>query len=731
MDLSIYKAKPDKSIREHTDEVLKNLETMQMLGYIKEHHIYKLMMITCEYHDYGKANREFQKRINTNSKFDERKEIAHNVLSLCFIDKKEFEDTEDYYKVGFAVLNHHDYCKNIEILQNSECQVLINDLLKDFGLECVSRRVSVDVHKKAEDKDTILIKGFLHKCDYSASAGIPVEHINDFLDDGLEHHREVWKEKDSNADWNELQQYCRANTDKNIVVNAQTGMGKTEAGLLWIGNNKGFFILPLRTAINSIYDRVKTKILSNCRIESKLALLHSDSLSYYRNNSDDKEMDIIDYHTKSRQLSIPLSISTLDQLFDFVFKYQGYELKLATLSYSKIVIDEIQMYGADLLAYLIYGIKAVNKFGGKIAILTATLAPFVKDLLREGKDGIEFEDKIFINDMERHNIKVYNSKIDSGVIYKKYLEIEEKHISNKILVVCNTVKRAQQIYKELEKKEITNTNILHSKFIKCERNEKEKEIIEFGETEHEGSCIWIATQIVEASLDIDFDYLFTELSDINGLFQRIGRCNRKGVKAVEQPNCFVFSEIDKNLLTNGDKGFIDKDMYELSHEALKDVNGVLTEKKKIEIINKYLTTERLTKSDYLRKYRKYYKYIEELTPYEIEKRDIMFRNIIAYDVIPNPVYITHKDELDENLDCLSKATNKLDKFKLIEGIRKYTVQVGRYDIYRGKKSAVVKSIKLGKYETINIIDCKYDKLGFRRVTNDEIKGIEPSYDNFL
>jgi CRISPR-associated endonuclease/helicase Cas3 len=51
------------------------------------------------------------------------------------------------------------------------------------------------------------------------------------------------------------------NRGENVIAVAQTGMGKTEAGLLWIGNNKGFFTLPLKTAINAIYDRVRRDIV--------------------------------------------------------------------------------------------------------------------------------------------------------------------------------------------------------------------------------------------------------------------------------------------------------------------------------------------------------------------------------------------------------------------------------------------------------------------------------------
>jgi len=734
MDLSIYDAKPDISIRQHTDDLLRNLEILRNLDYIKSEHIYELTKKACEYHDYGKANREFQKRIKLNYKFNENEEIAHNVLSLCFIDINQFENIEDYYKVSFAVLNHHDYCDNIKVIQNKDYKDLINNLLSDFGLQRVTRRISNSVHSVIENKDTILIKGLLHKCDYSASGGIPVEYENNFLNEGLEHLMTGWKADKSSADWNELQKFCKANTDKNIVVNAQTGMGKTEAGLLWIGNNKGFFILPLRTAINSIYDRVKTDILNNDNIKEKLALLHSDALSYYNNDKTNipREMDIIDYYNKSRQLSIPLSISTLDQLFDFVFKYPGYELKLATLSYSKIVIDEIQMYGADLLAYLIYGIKMINKLGGKVAILTATLAPFIKDELRKdrfGLGGIEFEEKTFIDDdKQRHNIKVYNSQIDSEIIYNKYLKNEEQNASNKILVVCNTVKKAQQIYTELSQKQGVNINILHGKFIKCDRSAKEKEILEFGRTEVKGSCIWVATQIVEASLDIDFDYLFTELSDINGLFQRLGRCNRKGKKSAEQANCFVFSEIESGLLTSGtsnDKGFIDKKIYELSKEAISSFDGVLTEKEKVDIINKYLTTENLNGSDYMAKYRNYLKSINSLAPYEIDKADVRFRNIISYDVIPNCVYQKHKDEIDENSRQLLKSTtSKEEKIKLREDIKKYVVSVGQYDIYYGNKSANAKCIQLSKYEFIKVLNCHYDTLGFAKLSSEEIKELD-------
>lgn len=47
-------------------------------------------------------------------------------------------------------------------------------------------------------------------------------------------------EKKKDSCWNELQEFCIENREENIIALAPTGMGKTEAGLLWIGNHKGF-----------------------------------------------------------------------------------------------------------------------------------------------------------------------------------------------------------------------------------------------------------------------------------------------------------------------------------------------------------------------------------------------------------------------------------------------------------------------------------------------------------
>ena len=760
------KAKPNKSIIEHTNDLLDVLEILWNLGYIKEERIYELIQKACIYHDIGKINKEFQKRVkNKGIKFDENKEVAHNVLSLYFIDESKFNNKEDYLIVSNAVVNHHDYCDiGLAIREKSD---IIENLLEGLDHKKVKKVIPAKIASISQDIDAIKIKGYLHKCDYSASSGYTAEYENNFLEKSLENVLNKWKLDNQDASWNELQQYCIENKNENIIAIAQTGMGKTEAGLLWISDNKGFFILPIRTAINAIYDRTKKYISSyGGNLEEQLGLLHSSSLEYLLSQSEDDKYDdkdeyidkkedkeIIEYEKIAKQLSLPINVSTIDQLFDFVYKYPAYELKLTTLSYSKIVIDEIQMYGPDLLAYLVYGLERIVEQGGKVAILTATLPPFVKELLSK---SIKFKIKEdgFTDNSKRHNLKILDKRIDSNDICDKYMENEKLNKSNKILVVCNSITQAQNLYEEIS--DILgnkNLHILHSKFIKCERLSKESEIIEFGKTYKDNksneldkqSGIWISTSIVEASLDIDFDYLFTELQDLNSLFQRLGRCNRKGKKDSSENNCYIYTQIDERSFINGNRGYIDKDIFELSKEAISLWEGQISEKEKIELINKYFTMDKIKNSNYITQYKHTYNFIKNLTPDTFKSDEVKLRNILSKDIIPSPIYHEYNGdikELEEKLKdkSLNSPENKGEKIKLQNKLKKYTVSVHPNHItnyYRALKNGLATrydNVRVSDYEYIPVIECEYTELGYRQkkfVNQDNINTNISNIDDFI
>lgn len=118
---------------------------------------------------------------------------------------------------------------------------------------------------------------------------------------------------------------------------------------------------------------------------------------------------------------------------------------------------------------------------------------------------------------------------DSGYAAAVAGLVEENHQPGaKTLVVVNTVKRAQQIYRQLEKRlKGPQLTLLHSRFRPFERQAKIEELrAEIG-PESEGQVI-VATQVVEAGVDISARLLITELAPWSSMVQRFGRCNRYG-----------------------------------------------------------------------------------------------------------------------------------------------------------------------------------------------------------
>jgi len=700
MNLENYLAKPTESIFTHNNNLHNCVKILKDLGYLKDKDIEELLNICIDCHDLGKVNEEFQKRVLNHSKFNEEKEVYHNILSIFFIDSNLFELKEDYYRCLHIVLNHHSYCNPYVVMKNQ--MQLIQDLLKDFDTFQISAKTKFRMKEYISDDKAIITKGFLHKCDYAASAHLQVEYENDFLEDSLKKFKD-----ENNFKWNELQEFSEKNRDKNILTVGQTGMGKTEASLLWCGNHKLFFFLPLQTTNNVIYKRICNLIDDN--IDNKVGLLHSNNLEIY---SEDVNSNILEHYKLSKQFSLPVSVSTIDQLFDFVFRYKGYELKLTTLSYSKIVVDEIQMYSPELLADLIFGLEMIVRFGGKLCITTATLSPFVHDLLTK---DIDFDCGTFINDSIRHNVKIYKEELNTDKI-KEYYEIHKNDDSCKILIVVNTVKKSQELYHQLKENNIENVHLLHSKFNKNDRLNKEHQIIEDGKTEVQTRCIWISTQIVEASLDIDFDVLFTELSDINGLFQRFGRCNRKGKKSTEDYNCFVFTEINKKIIGK----VVDETIYNLSKNSIEKIDGELSEKDKLEIIDKNFTTEKMKDSEYYRKYQRQYRKLQNLTDYDTEKNEVDLREIHSYTVLPINLYEQNEEEIENILNQLdSKDFNMIDRMKLENQLKNLCVSVVDYEQKNVYKN-LIKEICLNKYEKIYVIDCDYDnEVGFSWKKNEE------------
>ena len=792
--LKKYKAKPNRNIFEHNLDLKKQKNILINLGYLNDKKKILLLNSAIDYHDVGKINFKFQKRIEENIKkmngekydskylkFDKENEIEHNIISAFLINSEDFNSEDDYLSVLYSVIFHHRYSDaistiNFKIFQNLD-KLLKSNLPKEIITyeDCVPPDLS---YQDLNTLENIKLLGLLMKCDHSASGGYEIEYPNDFLEVALNELLNEFKEKDKSADWNDMQKFCKENSDKNIIAIADTGMGKTEGGFLWGGNNKIFFVLPLRTAINAMYKRFNEVIIKGENKEERVGLLHSNSLEYYLNNkkelviddNDEKEMDILEYNKRGKHLSLPVTICTPDQIFNFILKYKGYESKLATLSYSKIILDEMQMYDANLLAAVIFGITKIIEMGGKIAIVTATFPPIIeyflnKYLMKDNQNVIKdldnpeetIEKPLFIkkkftnNEKIRHNILLIDDEIGIEQILWKFKENRKnKRSSNKILVICNTIKKAQEIYLKLkESPDLENKiNMLHSNFIREDRESKEKEILDFGRTDFNGEGIWISTSLVEASLDIDFDYLFTELQDLNSLFQRFGRCNRKGKKSINEANCFIYLKIEGKYLKEKDSryGFIDKDIYENSKKGLenyckvvskneldnskdyselfKNYSKQINEGDKIKLIEENLSFENLKDSPFVDEFEKAYdKYQRVLNSDKNSQDALKLRDIQSVTVIPYNIYEENEENIkelikkieDKNLGLEERQKAKTELLKKTLSIQYYQLTKYISEILKGKADAnKYKSESINKFEKITIMEADYNKeLGFR------------------
>lgn len=702
-----------ETLIEHTNNLLDEFNLLkETYPQIFNDGDWKLLQFACTYHDLGKINQRFQQKILANKSYDEL-EIPHGLLSITMIPFRELRKKYGFNRkqlrvLAYAIAWHHerDFSKISEQHYQDEITAMIPEE-ENFDVSALNIKVPLQKPKMVSERYYTLgnrwfindgmastkeeqaenhyyfrlfvkVKGLLNRIDYAASGHYQIEsspRVN--LSQNI---LEKWQEKDSSADWNELQKWTYNHRDKNIVVIGQTGEGKTEGALRWLDNEKAFYVLPLKSAINSIYNRIADTVFAGdlTQINNSLALLHSDMMAQVLEN--EKDADYEDFErlvNEERQWSKQLSIATLDQIFPFIYHYKGYEPSLATLSYSKVVIDEIQMYTPDLLAYIMYGLKQIQEYGGKFEIMTATLAPFIVDLMKD--IGLNFvqPDHPFLDSKinHRHKVKVVHADLTSDDI----LELDQ---NKKTLIVCNTVNKAMELYHDLDANGV-NVHLIHSRFIRRDRDAKEKEISAFGETDNHEAGIWIGTQVVEASLDIDFDLLITELSELNGLFQRMGRCYRRRNYEGEKPNVYVFDG-GKNAphgIRRGEKSVVDWQMFEISKNAIANINGYLSEQDKLDLINENYTSAKI--ANFVNKVKDDITYLHDTENVRPNKSRIKesFRNIQNIDVIPEEVYLKNKSKIDSNLNILKNRKNISDKKKVIEArenLKDWLVSVPSY-----------------------------------------------------
>ena len=707
-----------KTLKEHHEDIVTCAEMffLEYGQYFTEKEK-KLVVEACRIHDLGKVNLVFQAMIcpKLAEKFhiDVRKtsQIPHGFLSAVTISLDEFDDLselfsdKDFGPFITAVYYHHDredhynspairkyaekyYMKQIEEYLNRKIRKLNCSNLDDLLF-----RNNVYTGKYIPDsnawKEYLLIKGLLNKFDYTVSAGY--ENAESAID---LHEKKLVKNIEKFLNGKELrpaQKFMRMNRDKNLIVIAPTGSGKTEASLLWMNGEKSFYTLPLKVSSNAIYLRIK----ENYEYKD-VALLHSDAMAVYLREYNGNE-DIGEKYERSKMLSQPLTVCTVDQLFRFVYRALGTEIFAATLKYSKLVLDEIQAYEPRVIATIIYGLKMIQEMGGKFAIITATFPPVLKYFMEqyglvEGKQYIfkDFTGKEYqVEKYPRHKVEIRHSEMNLD-------EIRLRGKNRKVLVICNTVSKAQKLYKKLEGE---NVWLLHSKYIRRDRAFLERKIMGFSESGESG--IWITTQIVEASLDIDFDILYTEMCTADSLLQRMGRCNRKGRYCPNEANIVVFD--NRNGVSEGKRRSVYEDkLYDRSLELLSKYEHILfSEDKKTAYMNEVYSVDGVKETIYFENIQKDLKLFSEIHPTEYSADEAEVRDIRSVTIVPENVYVENQNLFEYGVEFLKKPNMSREARSLIKSkLENLTLSLNLYQ----KFPAEVDRTTIGLSESRKITD---------------------------
>ena len=593
-----------------------------------------------------------------------------------------------------------------------------------------------EINNENPDYEFLVFLGALRRCDYSASGDFNIELIdatlNDVfskIDESIEEKRKVW---DSDWQWELL---SKVKNDSLVLV-APTGSGKTEFALLWGRKilNKFIYTVPLRVALNDLYLRFKEYMGDN--FSDKLGLLHSTAfIEYLKEEREGGELDVGSKVNSSSILAHPVTLATPDQIFLASLHYYGSDKVISIYPYSAFVLDEIQSYTPEMAAIIIKTLKIIENLGGKILVMTATLPPYYRPFFSGEKfDLSDFKDKhkilekfklnVEICDTEKIKQKVKNYELkrhriqvveDYLVRYKETNESENKNkkanknktknttedensgigievnkaklislideIRSKgkrsIFVILNNVSKAISVYEELKKLNEASVVLLHSRLLEIE---KERRIKEINEKVGKEDIIVVSTQIVEASVNLDFDAMITEISPIDSQIQRWGRVyrNKKNDYNDEQPNIYVFlGEKDENERIKFDRGTlaiyggeIGKNVLEKTAEELIKRNGNLMnyedERKLIEdVFNSKVDGKELWKY-YLEEILKTLDFLNYFYAEKKSQAQRIFREVAGFQVVvPNVMDLENNDSLEKIFEII-KSENKDTSWKEIE-----------------------------------------------------------------
>lgn len=370
------------------------------------------------------------------------------------------------------------------------------------------------------------------------------------------------------ATFNPMQQWALSPpicSGKNIIIcEVPMGAGKTEfaemiaADLISKQQVDGMiFALPTQGSANQIHTRLDEDISKPifelpCNLGHSNAKWEKSAMTESGRFGNESQRELIEwiFHNNKRCFLAPISVVTVDQLELAVLNCKHSFLRAAAISRHLVVIDEVHAYDAYMSELIDRLLGFLGKMQTPVVLLSATLPSHTRERLFHAYWGslISIKNTSYPriswateNDTQVNSIHLERQTAPIEAVEISFVkgdaflnEVISQAQDHCVCIICNSVLSALDRYQKLL--DITHEssniaiNLFHSRYVRKHRQDKEVFVSSlFGKNssqkERQGQIL-IATQVVEQSLDLDFDFLYSEIAPIDLILQRLGRLHR-------------------------------------------------------------------------------------------------------------------------------------------------------------------------------------------------------------
>ncbi|MHB9025932.1 MAG: CRISPR-associated helicase Cas3' [Armatimonadota bacterium] len=385
-----------------------------------------------------------------------------------------------------------------------------------------------------------------------------------------------------------------------VIIEAPMGEGKTEAA--WIlaekwrdhGYHGMYMALPTMATSDSLHNRYQKDYLQKVERGEAAKLVHG--MAWLRDDKepenppevgergDDRTMAAAWFRPTRRAMLAAHGVGTVDQAMLAGMNVKFGFLRLYGLADRVLVIDEVHAYDAYMSAIICRLLNWCACLRIPVILLSATLSAKQRAAMIEaygatgGDPGPEApyplititepNKEVCTIPAEASSSRTLKIETHAGLLSadRKTAEKAAGKVAEKAAelvkdggcccVILNTVKQAQAVYEALRLPK-RNKLLFHARFTAVDRDKITNKVLNLfgkGTANRPEQFVLVATQVVEQSLDVDFDYMISELAPIDLLLQRSGRMHRHRTRD-HHPVLHVLLPEDK-MLTFGGTGYV-------------------------------------------------------------------------------------------------------------------------------------------------------------------------------